>query len=70
MKIQHGLLNWIESVLTQRRYNYFRFGGRHLVFRVSVDVGGVDDESIEFGDPENLSIAVGTACLYVVEREM
>jgi hypothetical protein len=22
------------------RYNYFRFGGRHLVFRVSIDIGG------------------------------
>ena len=31
---------------------------------------GVDDESIEPGAPENLGIAVGTACLSVVEREI
>ena len=31
---------------------------------------GVDDESIEPGDPENLGIAVGTACPSVVEREI
>ena len=38
MKFQYGLINWIESVLTQLRYSYFRFGSRHLARRVSVDV--------------------------------
>ena len=70
MKIQHDLVNWMESVLTQHIYSYFRFGGHHIAFWLSVDVGGIDDESIEPGDPENLGIAVGTACPSVVEREI
>ena len=41
----------------------FRFGCRSTS-------GVVDKESFESGDPENLSIAVGTACLSVVEREI
>ena len=40
-----------------------RFGCRST----SADVG---DESIESDDLENLGIAVGTACLSVVEREI
>jgi hypothetical protein len=40
MKIQHGLLNWMKYVLTQPRYNYFQFGGRHLAFLVSDNVDG------------------------------
>ena len=34
---------------------------------MSADVG---NESIELGDPENPGIAVGTACLSVVEPEI
>ena len=59
------------------RYNYFRFSGRRLAFPVSADIGeywptsmGVDNESIESGDPANLRIAVLTACLSVVKREL
>ena len=33
----------------------------------SADVG---DESVESGDPENLSLTVGTACLSIVERDI
>jgi hypothetical protein len=33
-------------------------------------LAGVDDEFVDSGNPENLSIAVGTACLSVVEPEL
>ena len=51
-------------------YNYFRFGGRHLAFWVSIDVSGCRQKSVELGNPENLGIGVGIACLSVVEREI
>ncbi len=35
-------------------YDYFRFGGRHLAFPMSDNVG---DESMEVGDPDNMGIA-------------
>jgi hypothetical protein len=35
-----------------------------------MDVGGVEDESIDSGNPENPGVAVETACLSVVEREI
>ena len=49
---------------------YFRFGGRHVAFRVRSTSADVGDESVEWGDPENLGIAVGIVCLSVVEREI
>jgi hypothetical protein len=33
-------------------------------------LAGVIDESIESGDPEKVGVAVETACLSVVEREI
>ena len=33
-------------------------------------ISGVGDESVESGDPENLSITVGTARLSIVERDI
>jgi hypothetical protein len=45
MKIQNSLLNWMDSVLTQPRYNYFRFGDRRLAFSVSV----VGEGSVQSG---------------------
>ena len=61
----------MESVLTQHIYiatsglavTILHFGCRSTS-------AGVDDESIEPGDPQNLGIAVGTACPSVVEREI
>jgi hypothetical protein len=50
--------------------NYFRFGGRHLAFRYRSTSAAVGDDFVESGDPENAGIAVGTACLSVVECEM
>jgi hypothetical protein len=55
------------------RHNCFRFGGRHLAFPVSSIARRrrmFIDESVELCDTENLGIAVGTACLSVVEREI
>jgi hypothetical protein len=54
-------------LLLNVRYNCFRFGGRHLGFPVSADVG---DESVESHNPENLGIVVGTTCVSVVSFEM
>ena len=55
----------------------FAYSGRHVAFAVSTIIDGyrstsadVGNESVESGDPENLDIAVGTACLSVVEREI
>ena len=39
----------------------------YMLLSTSADVG---DESVEWDDPENLSIAFRTACLSVVEREI
>lgn len=53
------------------RYNYFRFVGRHLVLRASVDVGGCWRESIESGDLRNIGITVGithTVIVFVLPR--
>ena len=52
MKFQYGLLNWMESVLTQLRYSYFRFGSRHLARRVSVDVSGYRWRVYRVGRPQ------------------
>ena len=40
-----------------------------LRFRCRSTSAGVDDESAEWGDPENPGIDFRTACLSVVERE-
>ena len=49
---------------------YFRFGGRHVAFRVRSTSAGVGHESVKWGDPENLGITGGGACLSVVEHEI
>ena len=49
-----------------RKY-YFRFGGRHLAFPMSVNVG---DKSLELVDLENMGFAVGTAGLSMIEVEI
>ena len=41
-----------------------------LRFKCRSTSAGVDDKSVESGDPENPGIAVGTACFSVVEREI
>ena len=52
------------------RYNYFRFSGRHLAFRVGWAWADFDYESVKSNDPENLGITVGFACLSIAEREI
>ena len=41
-----------------------------LRFRYRSTSADVGDESVESGEPENISITDGTACLSVVEREI
>ena len=52
------------------RYNTSGLAVAILYFGCRSTSAGVDDESIEPGDPENLGIAVGTAFLSFVEREI
>ena len=41
-----------------------------LRFRYRSTLADVGDESVESGEPENLSTTIGTACLSVVAREI
>ena len=49
---------------------YFRFGGRHVAFRVRSTSAGVGRVSVKSNDPENLGITVRFACLSFVQREI
>ena len=44
--------------------------GAILRFRYRSTLADVGDESVESGEPENLSITTGTACLSVVARKI
>ena len=57
-------------IICKRRYEYFRFCGRHLVFPLPVAFSTIDHSFIEIVITENKGVAVEISFLSILNAEI